>query len=237
MGVSTPGADARCHIQWPSSSCSRGDPVSLSPTLPSAPWGSFGSTVSVRRRLRSSGTRARGRSSPVRRCLASPASAAPRLSGGPSLAGPSSRQAEALTRGAEPRSVAVRPVLVPPSTALPCPKALLSGAAACRPRPVRCGVPRRPSLPRQVWSRSRSCSAQAPLSPPSSPFAVDPRVSGSGWRGLEGVTVSLQRSHRSCRPKTTWFGCWLSLLGRSRFLSRVAAFGLRQRLPVRLGFG
>lgn len=100
-----------------SSSWSRGDSVALSPTVPSAPEGSFGLTVRVRGPSGSSGTGTRGCSSPVRRCQASPALAARCLSRGPSLAGPSLRLAEAEACGAEPRSETVRPVLVPPS---PC---------------------------------------------------------------------------------------------------------------------
>jgi hypothetical protein len=54
-GVSTPGADARYHIQWLSASWSRGDPVALSPTSLFEPEGSSVETVPVRGPSGSSG--------------------------------------------------------------------------------------------------------------------------------------------------------------------------------------
>lgn len=68
-GVSIRGSTPGTTSSGSSSSCSHGDPVALSPTLPSVPEGSFGSTARVRGRLQSPRTHARGRSSPVRRCL------------------------------------------------------------------------------------------------------------------------------------------------------------------------
>jgi hypothetical protein len=61
----TPGTTSSgLSVSW-----SRGDPVSLSPMSPSAPEGSFGSTIRVRGLSWPSGTSARGHSSPVHRRL------------------------------------------------------------------------------------------------------------------------------------------------------------------------
>lgn len=115
-GVSTRGPTPGTTSSGLSVSCSRGDPVSRPSMSPFAPEGSFSSTFRVRGRSWPSGTPARGHASPVHRRRASPWSATSRVSGGPTSAGPSSRQAEALTRGAGPQSEALRPVLVPPSS-------------------------------------------------------------------------------------------------------------------------
>jgi hypothetical protein len=165
-GVSTRGADARYHIQWLSTSWSRGDLVALSPTSPSAPWGSFGETVPVRGPSWSSGA------SHPRVLVSSSSVPCPTCGGhvlprqGPLPADPSSRQAEALARsGVAERGGATCPGS--PVAFSSCPRAGGSWRRLAGRNRFAVGILVE-SARRGAWSRSREAVwRQAPGSPPS----------------------------------------------------------------------
>jgi len=110
------------------------------------------------------------------------------------------------TRGSDPRSMAVRPVPVPPSPTSLCPKARRGRAAASRPKPFCCGVPRQPS--------AEAGAAVARLSGgerrSARPLPLRPGLTRSRrWvgRGLEGVTVFLPAGPQLIRPRAKVRAC------------------------------
>jgi hypothetical protein len=169
--------------------------------LPSAPEGSFGSTIRVRGLSWHSGLSRPKAFVAGPSVFASPASAASCLGRGPSPAGPSSHQAEALMRGAEPRSETLRPVLVPPSLCSLVPEGAVERGVGSPAEAGSLWVPAS-AVPAEAGGlRSLSCLAQCAVQPPSFPSPSIPKDVWVRSRGLEGVTVSLPVEPPSLPPE------------------------------------
>lgn len=167
-----------------SSSWSRGDSVAHSPTVPSAPEGSFGLTVSCPRTFRVirdwhprvfvagssvSGFSCVGRALPEQGAVA-----------GWSVVSPG--RGRGVRCGAAKRDGATCPGS-PVALLVHARRHCGGGASACRPRPVRGGVPRQPFQPKLVWPQSRGCGGAMRLS--ARPRFPCRRSRGSVGSGLE----------------------------------------------------
>jgi hypothetical protein len=221
-GVSTPGADARYHIQWLSASWSRGDPVALSPTSLFEPEGSSVETVPVRGPSGSSGA--------FHPRVSRSGSSVPCPSGRPRPAGAGGR-VRLVRRCARPkrwRAVRSRGAWLCDLSWFPrrpfvVPEGASDRVAASRLAPVRGGVPRRSGHRGASIAVARLSGVERRPARLRRSLWCAARVQFGVWRRLEGVTVC----RRTGPPFPSPGGEWVRL---------VAVVPVTTPIPFSFGF-